>query len=123
MELLNMSDRENKRALIIKGMYRFKIKTCYHNNLISFFKGLSGRFYDQQTHEWSFPSEKLREVKQFLENNNFNFKEIDVENFARLFKNDKEILLSFDGYQESLKFLIKLMELIMIEIWGNILFH
>ena len=96
-----MSDSQNKQVLIIKGRYRFKIKTSYHNNLINFFKTLSGRFYDQQTHEWSFPAQKLLEVKEFLENSNFNFKEIDVENFARLFKNDKEILMSFDGYQES----------------------
>jgi hypothetical protein len=101
MEHIILSDRKIKNVLISKGPFRFKIKTCYHNNLIDFFKSLEGRYYDSTTTEWSFPNTVLEEVKNFLVENTFTFKEIESNKFVRLFINDNQILMSFDAHQKN----------------------
>lgn len=100
MQQINFQDPSNKQALIMKGEFRFKVKSCYHNGMISLFKNLKGRFYDQSTSEWSFPNIELGGVIEFLRENTFSLKIIDHEFLARLHKNDTEIQMSFETYQK-----------------------
>jgi len=99
METINVSNRVSRQVLIICSEYRCKLKTCYFNNLIAFFKQISGRYYDQITSEWSFPIESLVAIKNFLTASYFPFKEVDAKFFARLYKSEKEILMGFDCFQ------------------------
>lgn len=108
MQQLNFQNQSPKQALIMKGDFRFKIKSCYHSGMITLFKSMKGRFYDQATFEWSFPNIELACILEFLRVNEFNIKVIDNEFLARLFRNETEIQMSFDTYQKDFSIFSKI---------------
>jgi hypothetical protein len=98
MQKMNLNDRESKQVFIIKNKYRFKVKAGYYNNLVEFFKRFDGRYYDNETTEWSFPSESLDSIKAFLNKNSFVFKEMEANQLVRISISDKEVLMSFEAF-------------------------
>ena len=85
-------------VLFIEGSRRFKVKTCYFSVLINYFKGIGGRYYDHDLHEWSFPIEEKESMIKFIEKQGFGLHVVKAEKFVRLMLTCVDVEMSFDAY-------------------------